>query len=131
LPENSNLKNEVKALHEKISDLKWQIGFYITDLDLAQANFRVFTCRHEHFHDIPDGRKSTREKTAGLIANEFFKNCQNDAGFIKEYSDARLAVLNHHRAHEKADQGRANWASELKWELDGIDQMRGLITPYG
>jgi hypothetical protein len=131
VPENNRLKNEIKVLHKKVSDLKWSIGYYITDLDLAQARFRVFTCRHGDFSNIPDGQKSTREKTAGLVASEFFKDWENDTEFINEYKDARLAILQHHRAHEKADQGRAHWANNLKVELERVDQMRGVKMIYG
>jgi hypothetical protein len=128
--ENSKLKSDIEDLNTKIRDLKWDIGFYITDLDLTAAHMRVFTCRHRNFSDIPDGRHSTREKTAGVVAWQFFQDYQRDDEFIERYNDARQFTLEHHRAHEAINQGRATWASELKIELERIDRNRGVATSY-
>jgi hypothetical protein len=90
----------------------------------------VFTCRHGTFSDIPDGEHATREKTAGLVANDFFKDWQHDADFIKEYNDTRCTVLKHHRAHKAIGQERADWASNLRNELLRIDTVRGVTATY-
>jgi hypothetical protein len=128
--ENSKLKADVEDLNTKIRDLKWNIGFYITDLDLTAAHMRVFTCRHHDFSDIPDGRHSTREKTARVVACQFFQDYQRDKEFIERYNDARRFTLEHHRAHEAINQGRANCTSELKMELERVDHNRGVATSY-
>lgn len=76
--------------------------------------YRVFTCRHETLKNIPDDLNSTREKTAGVVANEFFRDYAYDSDFMREYNDARATILNHHRAHERIKQGRGEYADNLK-----------------
>jgi hypothetical protein len=128
--EDAKLKAEIKDLSKKIRSLKWDIGFYITDLDLAAADMRVFTCRHRKFSDIPDAAHSTREKHAGVVAFDFFNEYQYDNEFLAEYNQARSLTLKHHRAHEAVSQGRADWSSNLKTELERIDVGRGVNITY-
>jgi hypothetical protein len=99
-------------------------------MDLAAADMRVFTCRHRSFRDIPDGAHSTCEKHARVIASDFFHEYQYDDEFIQEYNKARAFTLDHHRAHEAINQGRADWASNLKAELERLDTGRGVSITY-
>ncbi|KAH4250592.1 hypothetical protein HBH69_227410 [Parastagonospora nodorum] len=126
----SSIFTENTKLKEEIRNLKKDIANNITDLDLADADWRVFTCRHDTFNAIPDGRNSTREKTMRVIATEIFLDHANDAEFMREYNDSRAVILNHHRAHERVNQGRGDWASNLKDELYQVDQRRGLVPSY-
>jgi hypothetical protein len=128
--ENDKLKGDIGNLNEKIRDLKRDLAFYITDLDLAHAGLRVFTCCHDTFNTIPDGKNSTREKGCGIIANDGFLDFANDPEFMKEYNDARAVVLNHHRAHERINQGRGDWSGHLKDELYRVDHKRGVLPTY-
>jgi hypothetical protein len=128
--ENTKLKADITDLNKKIRSLRWDIGFYITDLDLAAADMRVFTCRHRKFSDIPDAAHSTREKNAWVVACDFFNEYQYDNEFLAEYNQARSFTLKHHRAHEAVSQGRADWSSNLKAELERIDVGRGVNITY-
>jgi chromosome segregation ATPase len=114
--DKGKLKKQIRELREDVSTLKWNIGWYISELDLAEAGFRVFTCRHKKFENIPDGYNSTREKSAGLVASEFFGDWKVDEEFIREYMAARGAFLKHHRAHERANQGRGAHSSNILHE---------------
>ncbi|KAF2032381.1 hypothetical protein EK21DRAFT_99022 [Setomelanomma holmii] len=81
--ENFDLKADIESLDEKIRLLKWDIACYVTDLDLSEAGYRVFTCRHVRLSDISDGQNSTREKTAGIVAAEFFDDYKYDDEFLQ------------------------------------------------
>lgn len=126
----TKLRTEKKDLHKHSKALKADIAYYITQLDLADANLRVFTCRHESTDNIPDGQNTTREKTAALIATEFFKDWDNDDDFIKEYNAMRQYCLEHHRAHERANQGRGDLSWKLRNTLLEVDARRGINITY-
>ena len=128
--QNNQLKTQTQALEQNVSNLKFNIGIYITLLDLAESGFRVFTCRHKKFADIPDANHCTREQTAGLVGHEVFRDWKNDEEFMAEYNAARVFVLEHHRAHERVGQGRANAAWELKREMARVDEVRRVVVTY-
>jgi hypothetical protein len=108
--------------------MKQDIAWAISDLDLASANLRVFTCYHHCLPDIPDGYNSTRQKTDWLVADELFEKYKGDEEFMEEYLENRDAVLAHHRAHEKARQGRGSWSSDIKKVFRQADFRRTLDT---
>jgi hypothetical protein len=126
----TRLQAELKTQNYTINDLKYDIAFYITQLDLAQAGFRVFDCRHENLGDIPDRFNTTRQKTAGFVADQFFKDWMSDATFSKSYDDARASVINHHQAHEKVQQGKGVASWRIRKEFEALDQKRGVATKY-
>lgn len=113
---DSELRRDIRALNSHIATC-------ITDLDLAQAGLRVFTCTHRIYRDIPDGENSIQGKCAGTIATELFRRCASDREFIREYMRARGRIIGHHKAHERAHQGRGDYASyiyrgcELQFQL--------------
>jgi hypothetical protein len=75
---NNKLNADIKTRDKSIRDLKRHIGDCVTDLDLAEAGHRVFYCRHDKFTDIPNGSNTTCEKSAGFIADNFFKDYEKD-----------------------------------------------------
>jgi hypothetical protein len=124
------LKDDIHRLNKDIRSLHWNIAFYITDLDIAAAGYRVFTCRHNDLPHTIDDAKTTREKTADVVANDFFRDYADDVDFIEAYQDARGSLLDHHRAHERHDPGRGERAGILKTELYHVDQRRGVVPTY-
>ncbi|KAF2249122.1 hypothetical protein BU26DRAFT_564795 [Trematosphaeria pertusa] len=128
--EIGKLKQENTSLAYQINTLKKGIGYYITELDLADAGLRVFNCRHERISAIPDGENTTREKTAGFVANEFFRDWERDGEFLNEYMNARLTILKHHRAHERVNQGKGASSSRLLDQLRRVDYRRDVHVTY-
>lgn len=94
--------------------LKKDIARYITHLDLAYEEFRVYTCSHKDPERLPDGNKSTREHDASSLAWEMFGAWQHDSVFRDEYCRFRAKLYAHHYWHEKYDPGRGNHAWEIK-----------------
>jgi chromosome segregation ATPase len=107
--ENADHKSEVSAL-------KYHIACCIADLDICcnEDYVRVFTCHHDHLSHVPDGNHSTREKAYGVLAWDLYGELRWDADFMKDYMNARQYILDHHRAHERVKQGRANYAWYIK-----------------
>ncbi|KAF1842962.1 uncharacterized protein K460DRAFT_340560 [Cucurbitaria berberidis CBS 394.84] len=127
----TKLKKDKEDLGRSIHVLKGNIAYYITHLDLADANFRVFACRHEGGLDaVPDKQNTTRQKTALQIATEFFKEYADDGHFISEYHDVRQYLLEHHRAHERVGQGRGSSSGRLKDKMIEVDVERGANITY-
>ncbi|KAJ4304584.1 hypothetical protein N0V90_000110 [Kalmusia sp. IMI 367209] len=133
---NKTQHNEIVALKAQLTTspdvvrLKTDLAFYVTQLDLADHEARVFTCQHNRLKDVPDGKKSTREKDLGVIAQEMFQGWAHDQQFVDEYQKARQFVINHHRAHERQDVGRGDWAWELKNIFVGLDSYRNPSLSY-
>lgn len=128
--ENSKLQSDIAELEKEIWDFEGNITYYIADLDLAQAGFRVLNCRHDDFGAIPDCFHTTREKTAGVIAHALFHEYAHDADFMKQYLTARGTTLDHYRAHERVNQGRADWSDTRKQELMRVEGRRDVRPTY-
>ncbi|KAF1919242.1 hypothetical protein BDU57DRAFT_568584 [Ampelomyces quisqualis] len=129
--ENKPNRTRISVLQKKINMLNYDIGFFITHLDLANADCRIFTCRHDNYKNIPKGQASAHKHDAGTIATEYFNDWKKDPEFIKEYKDARVGLVDHHRQHERAGEGRAEAASSIKSTLENIDRSRGVKISYG
>jgi len=127
---NTRLKAEKKDLNKLIGSLKTDIAYYLTQFDIADGNYRVFTCSHEHLSNVPDGNHSTQEKQPRHIAKSFFLDWAHDAEFLEKYGNHRQYLLDHHRAHQAAHQGRGNHSSELYNWLTQIDASRGTPVTY-
>jgi hypothetical protein len=128
--ENNKLKADIMHLKSKIRNLHWSIALCIADLDIVNADYRVFTCTHARLNGIPDGNNTTREKPVWMVADETFNSNASDANFMVEYNNAKAFVLDHHRAHERVNQGRGEFASTLKNEFLGVDDKRGAHVTY-
>lgn len=126
----ANLRTEKKDLENQRRTWKLNLAKYITELDLADANLRVFTCSHNALSSIPDDKNATREKSASLIATDIFKDWVIDAESMEEYNYERQYFLSHHRAHEAVNQGRGDPSWKLKNELVRIDSRRGVDITY-
>lgn len=126
----ARLKKDVKAQNDKISALKRDIAFYVTHLDLAAEDIRVYTCGHDDLRNILNDQNATREKNAAIVATEFFRDWEDDADFLVKYNAARQCVLDHHRAHERMKQGRGDGSGYIKGELIGVDHRRGVVITY-
>jgi hypothetical protein len=129
--ESKSHRTGISTLQKKVNKLNYDIGFFITHLDLAEANFRVFNCRHTNYKKIPTGEASTRKHTAGSIATEYYNDWNKDPAFIREYKDARSGLVGHHRKHEQAGEGWAISAQTIKAELEKVDKIRGVKVKYG
>ncbi|KAK7181278.1 hypothetical protein PSPO01_12755 [Paraphaeosphaeria sporulosa] len=95
-------------------ELKRDIAFYFTQLDLAHQNYRIFTCSHNRLANLPDGNKSTRQHDAGFTASDMFRNWQHDKVFIEEYRQHRAYLTKHHSAHQQNDPGRGDHAHQIQ-----------------
>jgi hypothetical protein len=129
-PHNTRLQNEDTELVDKFNDIRRCIAWHINDLDLSKGNIRVFTCSHENLRDVPDGQNSTCEMTVRRIADDLYQEWRDDNKFIKEYNNARRTLLAHHRAHEKAEQGRGVASWFMKKEFILVDEKRGAPIKY-
>ncbi|USP78314.1 uncharacterized protein yc1106_05588 [Curvularia clavata] len=113
-------------LHRHLRD----VADFVTHLDLAAEEVRVYTCYHNNLKEItPKSDKSTRIKPMGMIANEMYKNWADDERFKEEYQQARKAICNHHGAHEKAGHVNGDYVSHLKAVLGDLDWRRGISQP--
>jgi hypothetical protein len=61
---------------------------------------------------------------------ELLKDWVNDDKFIKEYNDERRTILQHHRAHERANQGRGVASYRIKNEFVKQDEKRCIPIKY-
>lgn len=106
------------------------MAWYITQLDLAASGIRLFNCEHENFRNVPDGRNSTHEVSTTAVANHLFSEWMEDKQFIKEYNNLRRTMLQHHRAHERAQEGRGVASWRMKKEFVSVDEKRGVDIKY-
>lgn len=97
-----------------IEQLKLDMAYYLTQLDLADAGLRVYTCGHKSFSSLQDSQNETRVKPMWLIANQMFDDWKADAEFMSQYKSCRAQVLKHHRAHELQNNGRGDRARNIK-----------------
>jgi predicted nuclease with TOPRIM domain len=112
--ENRKLKEERKNLMDSNRNLKENTAFYITQLDLADAGHRVFSCFHDDYGNIPDGLHMARAKFAGLIATEFHNEYAADVEYMQLYGEQRQNILDHHHAHEYIGQQKGDNSSLLR-----------------
>jgi hypothetical protein len=126
----TQLRAEAKEYKDSIAALKRDVAFYIAHLDLAEDGVRVYTCRHHNLQNIVDDQNATREKDAGIIANELFSRWETDAQFMKEYNSMRQHVLDHHRSHEYMKPGRGDASGYIKDEFVRVDHRRGVAMTY-
>jgi hypothetical protein len=128
--ENKSHRVCVSNMQKKINKLNYDIGFFITHLDLANAGFRVFDCRHTSYKVIPKGESTARKHDAESIAAEYFNDWKKDVEFIKEYKDARVKLVDHHHKHQQAGECQACTAHTIKTELQRVDKSRGVEVKY-
>jgi hypothetical protein len=122
---------QIAKLKAEVANPKRDIAYYITHLDLAAEDLRVYTCPHDGLRDISNDQSSTREKTAGILANDMYHDWKDDAPFMRAYNSERHHVLKHHRVHERdKPQGRGAWPSVLKKKLINVDIRRGASITY-
>ncbi len=127
----SNLNNQNTVLHQQNINLKADISEFIAALDiLLHSDMRVFTCRHKQLGAIPDGQNSSTERTEHFVTKGLLQKWETDAEFMSEYNIARQCMLDHHRAHERVNQGRGGWSEDLKDEFLALDYKRGLDATY-
>jgi hypothetical protein len=128
--DSPKVKAELNNLKERINLLRSNMAANLTNLDIAFDKWRLFNCDHDKYRDIPDGHNSTHEVSINAIANHFFEDWMKDDKFIKEYNDARRDILNHHKAHERAQQGKGVASWRIRKEFEALDQKRGVATKY-
>jgi hypothetical protein len=54
----------------------------------------------------------------------------DDSSFIKEYNNARRTILQHHRLHERANQGRGIASYRTKNVFVKLDEKSGISIKY-
>jgi hypothetical protein len=129
--ENNRLKRHIADHNDKLSVLRSNIAYYITQLDVSFAGWRLFDCVHNSFQDIPDGANSTRDTSdINTVVMEFLKDWVNDVQFVKDYNRERRTILQHPRAHERAVQGRGVASFRIKNEFVKLDEKRGIPIKY-
>ncbi|RMZ69899.1 hypothetical protein GMOD_00008834 [Pyrenophora seminiperda CCB06] len=141
-PEINQLKSEVMNLRLELKDvkmnadkkvnealwLKQNIAYHIMQLDLAEQNLRVFDCKHDDLKCLRS--KVTREKHAGHVASEMFKQNRTDGEFMAEYVAARQYIISHHVAHEQSKPGRGHGSGIIENTLLAQDAKRGVTFSY-
>jgi hypothetical protein len=114
---NKSQHNEIVALKKQpaapkvdpvIEQLKLDMAYYITQLDLANAGIRVYTCDHSSMSNIREDQTGTRVKPMWLIANQMFNDWKAEPEFMRMYKLGRVQVLKHHKAHEQQNAGRGD-----------------------
>jgi hypothetical protein len=129
--ENTRLKAENSALNDKLSVLRSRMAYCMTQLDINFNGWRLFNCEHASFREIPDGQNSTREvDSTHEIQMILLQDYVDDDKFIKEYNNHRRTLLQHHRAHERATQGRGIASFRIKSEFFKLDEKRGIPIKY-
>lgn len=104
--ENRMLLDDKKYLKRKLKDLKIDLAWFFANIDMAEAGFRIFACKHDDLSKIPDKENTTRLCSISYAARRFFKYWRDDQYFADEYEDARCCVIQHHEAHERVKQGK-------------------------
>jgi hypothetical protein len=129
--ENKKLKADIQYLDHFIGRLRSSMAYNITQLDCAFDGWRLFDCIHASFRDITDGNNSMREMPGiDHIFIELLKDWVQDEQFINQYNYERRTILQHHRAHEKAQQGRGVASHLIKNRFVKTDEKRGIPTKY-
>lgn len=129
--ENIRLKAEIVVLNDKLNAHRSTMAYCMTQLDVNFNGWRLFNCDHANFREIPDGQNSTREvDSTHEIQLELLQDYVDDDKFIKEYNNYRRTLLQHHRAHERANQGRGVASFRIKSEFVKLDEKRGIPIKY-
>ena len=129
--ENARLKAENSALNEKLNSLRSTMAYCMTQLDVNFNGWRLFNCEHANFREIPDGQNSTREADSiHEIQLVLLQDYVDDDKFIKKYNNHRRTLLQHHRAHERATQGRGVASYRIKSEFVKLDEKLGIPIKY-
>jgi chromosome segregation ATPase len=128
--EIDRLKGEKETFQELMRDTAKYIANLVTELDLAKQGTRVFNCQHEDLRHIADDQNSTRSRTAATIAFDMYKEWSEKEDFMKAYNASRQELLRHHRAHERANNGRGVASWFLKKMFTGLDEKRGVHIAY-
>ena len=114
--QNTALRSENEDLDYEIRRMLADIAYYITQLDLAYAGYRVFDCVHDQLSDIPDRKNSTKQNSIDHVVMQLYRDYAKNTTFLKRYTEARQDVLDHHRAHERARQGRGSRSYDIRDE---------------
>ncbi|KAI4954414.1 hypothetical protein J4E91_002127 [Alternaria rosae] len=128
--EESEAENEFNILKDKLADLRWNALDYVIDLDLSNRNFRAFDCEHGNVRDVPDGRNSSYGPTAIRVAQDIFRDWQDDEQFMRGYTNRRQKLIRHHKAHGRIQEGNGVRFWLLRDEFNGLDAQRGVDVTY-
>ncbi|KAI4960265.1 hypothetical protein J4E86_001887 [Alternaria arbusti] len=128
--EVTKLSKEVKGKKDQVPRLKRDIAYYIAHLDLAYRDARVYTCGHNNLNNIVQDTNETRQWDEASVAEEFFRDWEEDAEFVVEYNSARQHILNHHRAHESMKRGRGDGSGWIRDEFLHVDSKRRVNVTY-
>ncbi|XP_014560647.1 hypothetical protein COCVIDRAFT_34285 [Bipolaris victoriae FI3] len=129
--ETAALKEEKRALVEKLNNQLHNLGGWVTDLDLMQEEIRIYVCPHDGLRTIyPATAKITQMKKAWMIASEIWKLCDSENKFLKAYETSRRNILEHHRAHERAQHKNGHCRKRIKAAFEELDQKRQFCTKY-
>ncbi|KAJ4361974.1 hypothetical protein N0V83_010915 [Neocucurbitaria cava] len=120
----ANMRKEKQERESSIKITKANVAYYITCLDMADAGYRHFTCAHDNLGNVPDGRNTTQQAKAFTVATMLFKEWQHDKYFIEQYIQTRVYQVEHHRAHEKVNQGRGDFSENIYNTFLAVDKTR-------
>ncbi|KAF2449899.1 hypothetical protein P171DRAFT_480955 [Karstenula rhodostoma CBS 690.94] len=115
---------------EKNAQLKRSIALCVTRFDLGWDHSRVFSCKHDNLSYVRDGNKSTCQFNAKESVDDMFWEWSDDDDFIDKYRETRQYFIDHHRAHERDDPGRGEWAEYLKNLFTKGDRRRESSLTY-
>lgn len=124
------LQSQKQELEKSIKTAKANVAYYITYLDMVDDGHRVFTCSHDDLGNVPDGRNTTQQVFPSTVATMLFKSWQHDEDFMKTYSYTTWYQLEHHRAHEKVNQGRGDFSADIYQTFLAIDLKRKVSIAY-
>ena len=128
--EDPEAENEVDIIKDKLADLRWNALDYIMDLDLANRNFRAFDCEHDNVRNVRDGRNSSYGPTAFRVAQDIFRDWQDDEQFMRGYKNRRQKLVRHHKAHGRIQEGNGVRFWLLRDEFNNLDGQRGVNVTY-
>jgi hypothetical protein len=126
---NQKLKEEIQVLVERLSKQLQDIGYYITDLDLAEEGLRIYKCEHDSDKKIPYDLYCT-QRLVRMVVYNMYRQWGSTEEFRKGYERSRQVVLDHHRGHEKAGHVRGHRSQHIKTVLIDIDRKRGALIKY-
>ncbi|KAI4651923.1 hypothetical protein J4E93_002119 [Alternaria ventricosa] len=128
--EVTKLSKEVKGKKDQVPSLKRDIAYYIAHLDLAYRDARVYTCGHNNLNNIIQDTNETRQWDEASVAEEFFRDWEEDTEFVAEYNSARQHILSHHRAHESMKRGRGDGSGWIRDQFLEVDLRRRVKVTY-
>ncbi|KAI4628877.1 hypothetical protein J4E83_003430 [Alternaria metachromatica] len=128
--EDPEAENEVDIIKDKLAELRWNALDYVMDLDLANRNFRAFDCEHDNVRNVPDGRNSSYGPTAVRVAQDIFRDWQDDEQFMRGYTHRRQKLIKHHKAHGRIQEGNGVRFWLLRDEFNNLDGQRGVNVTY-